>query len=138
MRILVDTNVCLDILQKRPEFYDLAKNALFLASAKRFKLFITTATVMDIIYITRKFFQDNSFQKAAVQEFISAFKILNVSKKNIKYAFSGVMKDFEDAVQADCSKAHFMNLILTRNVKDFVNSPVKALSPKDFIIQFNK
>ena len=48
------------------------------------------------------------------------------------------MKDFEDAVQADRSKAHFMNLILTRNVKDFVNSPVKALSPKDFIIQFNK
>lgn len=32
MRILVDTNICLDILQKRPEFYDNSKTALFLAS----------------------------------------------------------------------------------------------------------
>jgi predicted nucleic acid-binding protein len=88
MRVLVDTNICLDILQKRPEFYDLSKNALFLASAKKFKMFITTTTVMDIIYITRKYFQDNTLQKSAVQEFISAFKILNVSKRNIKYAFS--------------------------------------------------
>ena len=138
MRVLVDTNICLDILQKRPEFYDLSKNALFLASAKKFNLFITTATVMDIMYITRKHFQDNSFQKSVVQEFVSAFNLLKVSKGNIKYAFSGGMKDFEDAVQADCAKRHFINVILTRNVKDFVNSPVKALSPKDFITQFNK
>ena len=52
MRILVDTNICLDILQKRPEFYDNSKTALFLASDKNYKLFITTATVMDIMYIT--------------------------------------------------------------------------------------
>ena len=32
MRILVDTNICLDILQKRSDFYDTSKNALFLAS----------------------------------------------------------------------------------------------------------
>lgn len=39
MRILVDTNICLDILQKRPEFYDNSKTALFLAS-KLYKLIV--------------------------------------------------------------------------------------------------
>ena len=136
MRILVDTNICLDILQKRPEFYDNSKTALFLASKKNFKLFITTATVMDIMYITRKHFQYNSIQKTFVQEFVSAFNLLKVSKRNIKYAFSSPMKDFEDAVQSDCSKTHFVKLIITRNIKDFNNSPVKAISPEDFIKQF--
>lgn len=91
---------------------------------------------MDIMYITRKYFQDNTVQKSVVQNFISVFHLLKVSKRNIKYAFLGDMKDFEDAVQAECSKSHFVNLIITRNIKDFVNSPVKALSPEDFIKRF--
>ena len=48
MRILIDTNICLDILQNRPGLYDSSKNALLLASDKKCKMFITTATVMDI------------------------------------------------------------------------------------------
>lgn len=138
MRILVDTNICLDILQKRPGLYNTSKDALLLASKKNYKLFITTATVMDIMYITRKYFQDQSVQKSVVQGFISVFNLLKVSKRNIKYGFSGQMKDFEDAVQSDCSKSHFVNLIISRNIKDFINSPVKALSPEDFINLYNK
>ena len=46
---------------------------------------------------------------------------------------TGLMRDFEDAVQAYCAKRHRIDYIVTRNVKDFVNSPVKAISPEDFI-----
>ncbi len=133
MRILIDTNICLDILQNRPELCDSSKDALLLASNKKYKMFITTATVMDIMYITRKSFQNNSDQKKAVQNFISAFKLLKISKKNIEFGFSGIMKDFEDAVQAGCANTHLMNLIITRNVKDFINSPIEAVTPEDFI-----
>lgn len=133
MRILVDTNICLDILQKRNGFYDSSKDALFLASEKNCKICITTVTVMDIMYITRKHFADNSVQRNIVRDFISAFKLLKISKKNIAYGFAGLMKDFEDAVQASCAKSHFIDIVLTRNVKDFSNSPVRAMSPEDFI-----
>lgn len=136
MRILIDTNICLDILQNRPGLYDSSKNALLLASDKKYKMFITTATVMDIMYITRKSFQDNSEQKSAVQNFISAFKLLRISKKSIDFAFSGIMKDFEDAVQAACAKSHSIHLILTRNIKDFASSPVKAITPESFIAMY--
>ena len=40
MRILIDTNICLDILQKRPELYDSSKNALLLASDKKCNMFL--------------------------------------------------------------------------------------------------
>ena len=136
MRILLDTNICLDILQNRQEFYDSSKNALFLASERNFKLYITTTTVMDIMYITRKYFQDNNQQRNVVYQFITAFRILKISSKDIKYGFSGIMKDFEDAVQANCSKANHIKYIVTRNTKDYVNSPIKAITPEDFIKQF--
>lgn len=135
MRILVDTNICLDILQNRPGLFQSSRDALIQASDKGYKLYITTATVMDIMYITRKSFLDNAQQKVTVENFISAFKLLKIAKKDIKYAFSGVMKDFEDAVQAKCAKSHRLNLIITRNIKDFINSPVKAITPEDFIKQ---
>mgnify|MGYP002627347932 CR=1 FL=1 len=46
------------------------------------------------------------------------------------------MNDFEDAVQASCAKKHFIDLIITRNVKDFTNSPVYAIIPDDFLNEF--
>ena len=106
MRILVDTNICLDILQKRTGLYQSSRDALITASDKCYKLYLTTATVMDIMYITRKTFSDNVQQKVTVEGFIAAFKLLKISKKDIKFAFSGVMKDFEDAVQSKCAKSH--------------------------------
>ncbi|MBR1404746.1 MAG: PIN domain-containing protein [Treponema sp.] len=133
MRILIDTNICLDILQKRPEFYDSSKNALLYASQKNYKLYLTSATVMDIMYITRKSFDNSAEQKTVVKDFVSAFRFLKISKKNVNFGFLGVIKDFEDAVQASCAKKHFLNLIITRNIKDFVNSPVKAITPEEFL-----
>lgn len=133
MRILVDTNICLDILQKRTNLFESSKSALLLASEKNFKLYITTATVMDIMYITRKFFESSSQQKKIIQQFISSFKLLKISKQNICKAFTGPTKDFEDAVQINCAKSNLLNLILTRNITDFIKSPVKALTPENFL-----
>ena len=87
MKVLIDTNICLDILQNRPGLYNSSKDALLLASDKNLKMFLTTTTVMDIMYITRKSFNNNSDQKNAVQNFISEFKLLKISKRNINFGF---------------------------------------------------
>ena len=52
MRILIDTNICLDILQKRPDFYENSKKALLHASEKNYKLYLTSVSVMDQCYHT--------------------------------------------------------------------------------------
>ncbi|MBO4321320.1 MAG: PIN domain-containing protein, partial [Treponema sp.] len=61
------------------------------------------------------------------------FKILPVSKKQIKQAFDSPMNDFEDAVQAFCAKRAGVKLIITRNTKDYSFSPVSVLTPSDFL-----
>lgn len=56
-----------------------------------------------------------------------------INSKDLKFAFTGVMSDFEDALQAYCAKRYHIDYIITRNSKDFQLSPVKAIEPVDFI-----
>jgi PIN domain len=41
--------------------------------------------------------------------------------------------DFEDALQSVCAKQFEADFIVTRNVKDYKLSPIKAVSPADFV-----
>lgn len=132
MKVLIDTNVCLDIIQNRHLFYATSKNAITNAVMNH-KAYITTATVMDIMYITRKFFSDSKLQRASILNFISNFHILKVTQKDLNVSFLSSMSDFEDAVQANCARRNHIKLIVTRNVKDFAVSPVKAVLPEDFL-----
>lgn len=47
------------------------------------------------------------------------------------------MADFEDAVQAFCAKNAGAKIIITRNIQDYKLSPVKAVTPKDFLDKAN-
>ncbi len=43
------------------------------------------------------------------------------------------MKDFEDAVQTESAKLNGIEIIITRNKKDFKNSGLTVLSPDEYI-----
>lgn len=133
MKILFDTNVYIDILAQRSGFVAAAKNAFKYAVNKKCSIYITTTTVTDIMYVLRKHFGDANLQRKTVKNFISNLKLARVHKKDFNFAFSGIMSDFEDAVQASCAKRYHIDCIVTRNIKDFVNSPVKAVTPIDFL-----
>ena len=132
MKLLIDTNVIIDIINKRPQFIQDSYNSLQLVF-KNHTACISTTTITDVIYITRKSFEDSEEQKQKLSDFFSKFKILPVTKKQIKQAFTSPMKDFEDAVQAFSAKKAGVKLIITRNTKDYIHSPVKAISPTDFL-----
>ena len=132
MKILIDTNVIIDIINNRKEFVQDSFAALQVV-LKEHKACISTTTVTDVIYITKKAFEDSESQKQTLSVFFSKLKILPVTKKQIKQAFSSPMKDFEDAVQAFCAKKAGAKLIITRNTKDYALSPVKAITPADFL-----
>lgn len=133
MKILFDTNVYIDILANRKDFVAFSKDAFKKAVSKNCSIYITTTSVTDIMYVLRKYFGDAKVQRTTVGNFISNLKLARVHKKDFDFAFSGVMTDFEDAVQASCAKRYHLDLIVTRNVKDFANSPVKTVTPQEFL-----
>ena len=137
MRVLADTNIILDILQNRQPFFKASYVSLQLA-LKKCTVYISATTVTDVVYITRRFFNNSTEQKKVLADFFSQFKICSVKNKQLKQAFSSEMPDFEDAVQAFCARKNRISYIITRNTKDYKFSPVKAIEPSDFNILIGK
>ncbi len=94
---------------------------------------VSTTTITDIIYLSKKLFNGSERQKMILSQFFVDFKIVSVTKKVIQSAFVSPMTDFEDAVQAFVAKGKRAKLIITRNTKDYELSPVKAVTPSDFV-----
>ena len=132
MRVLFDTNIILDVINKRTPFLQDSYTALKLAY-NFYTPCISTTTITDAVYISKKSFVDSEEQKRILSDFFSDFKICAVTKSQIKQTFKSTMSDFEDAVQAFCAKQHHIKYIVTRNIKDYKFSPVEAIEPADFL-----
>ena len=127
MRLLLDTNIIVDVLSKRDGYMDSLK-ILRCCEAKRAEGYVSAITVTDVMYILRKNAAVENARESLLA-LISIVDVADVTRADIKGAFSCGMKDFEDAAQAMCAGRIGADFIVTRNVKDFVLSPVQAVTP---------
>ena len=67
---------------------------------------------------------------------LAAFRIGNLDHTAWEEARTLAMTDFEDAAVAMVAKTSGSDFIVTRNVDDFLRSPVPAITPVDFLSQF--
>ena len=133
MTVFLDTNILIDILTKRIPFYHDSFDCYKSLIINKCKIAVSTVTVADIMYITRKHFSDSAQQRTEVLNFLKTMRIVNTKKSDLKYAFYSSFSDFEDALQAHCSKRIHAKYIITRNVKHYQLSPVKAVTPTEFM-----
>lgn len=131
MKVLLDTNIIVDILSKR-EGYEDSLQVLRYCEIKKIDGYVSTTTVTDVMYILRKHLPPDKLREV-VQTLLSTVGVSGVQKADITHAFYGVMKDFEDAVQASCAKRIKAEYIVTRNLRNFEESPVQAISPADLL-----
>jgi predicted nucleic acid-binding protein len=135
MKILLDTNVIIDVISKR-DGYKSSLDLLKCCEDKKFSGYITTVSITDIMYILRRYSQQNILRKT-MQNLMKILETAEVSKNDIQRAFVSDMGDLEDGVQAYCGFRYEVEYIITRNLSDFEFSPIKAISPKDFLILHN-
>ena len=129
MKLLLDTNVVIDIVSKRPG-YAISRDILRFCELGKANGFVSTTTVTDAVYILKKYLTSGDAREA-VLTLLHIVDLAVVQKSDIAYALIGGWKDFEDAVQAACAARNKMNYIVTRNIGDFVDSAVKAVSPDE-------
>jgi predicted nucleic acid-binding protein len=131
MKLLLDTNIVVDIISRRAG-YEESLNVLRCCEVKRIEGIVSAATVLDVMYILRKHISPADV-KDAVQTLITIVDVADVKKCDITGAFDSAMKDFEDAAQSLCAQRNRADYIVTRNVRDFSNSPVPAILPGDVL-----
>ena len=130
--ILVDTNVILDVLCAREPFADASEAVLNLCEDGVVCGRISALSIPNIVYIMRKEL-DAALVESVVDSLDIAVGIAELRPSDLKAAASMRWKDYEDAVQAATAKRLGADFIVTRNVKDFLYSPVPAIEPAEFL-----
>lgn len=129
MRIMLDTNVMIDILERREPFftdsYLVLRNALLNGDLCMMPVSVTT----DIAYILRK----NPNMKTKLLELSDMVTLTDVLPTDFQEALNSEITDFEDALLVANAKRNKADCIVTRNAKDFVGSQVDAVTPKELL-----
>lgn len=136
MNVLIDTNVILDAVTGRAPFNENAKKIFLLAAEDKINASITANSVTDIYYLTRKHLQDTEEAKIVLLKLFTLFKILDVTGADCEKALELNVSDYEDSLIATCARRNKADWIISRNTKDFSNSPVPAITPNDFLTKF--
>ena len=130
MNILIDTNVILDVLCNRADFVEDALKVFRLCEAEQITGYISALSVPNIVYIMRKEL-DNTRIKEILNILTSIFTVVELRESDLIQAADMEFSDYEDALQAVCASRAKTSYIVTRNIKDFRNSPVPAIKPSE-------
>ena len=132
MTLFIDTNILIDLLSGREPFKSTSFNFFIKSVQDKCELVVSASSITDVMYIMRKYLDDKTQLRAVVQNLLVSFTIADVTSEHIRNAFQSPMEDYEDAVLAECALQSKANYIITRDKKDFINSPVPTLTPEEY------
>lgn len=136
MKVLIDTNIILDVLCKRKDFVFNSELIFKYCELKSIDGYISALSIPNIIYIMRKELDSKKITEI-INILTAIFKIIELNESDIKKALSLDMPDYEDALQSIQATRIKANYIITRNVKDYKNSEIKSLTPEEFLKIYN-
>ncbi|MEI7594838.1 MAG: PIN domain-containing protein [Bacteroidota bacterium] len=130
--VLIDTNIILDFFLERKPFFHDALKIFTLAERKKIKVFVTSLSYSNSYYILRQVGSHDTVIES-LKKLAKITEILCVDSNTVDLALSSDFKDFEDALQylAALQKSK-INIIITRNTKDYKNSKLPVMTPEDY------
>lgn len=139
MRILVDTNVFLDLLLKREPYFEDGVRFIEHCKANRNELYINAMSFRDIEYVLRKQINDKNLIKDIMNKIYCLItKIIPITPDDAIEAIFNPGKDFEDTLIANSAERAMLDCIVTSNPKHFVDSKIRAFSLKEINKAFEK
>ncbi|MCH3988347.1 MAG: PIN domain-containing protein [Lachnospiraceae bacterium] len=136
MKLLVDANILLDVLQAREPYLKDSSLIWKLCETGEVQGYASALTFANLIYIMRKQLDAKGIHDV-LNKMQMIFHIAALSEAELKQASEMEWKDFEDAIQCATAERIGADFIITRNVKDFLQSrKVSALTPAEFLERY--
>lgn len=133
MRLMIDTNIILDVLLSRDPFFTDSREILKLCEERKIQGFISVSAITDLFYITRKALGSVEDTYRVINAILNIVRVLTVTNTDVLNAFQVKARDFEDCLLATCAKSNKCDGIVTRNKKDFADFGVSLYSPEELI-----
>ena len=135
MKVLVDTNIIIDVLEQRKPFFKDSYRLIQLGLQGKLETIMSAGAVTDVYYIISRSIRDAKKAKEKIAALTTLVNICNITANDINTALTLDMADFEDAVISSIAKREKVDFIITRNEADFSASLVPAINPSQFLKQ---
>lgn len=131
--ILLDTNVVLDVIQRREPHYRASAAVMDRVIRRKVAGALPAHAITTIHFIITRH-QNRNIAAQAIQWLLKHFTVASVGKTELLRAQALGWSDFEDAVVAAAAESSGCDTILSRNVRDFNGSPVPAVTPEEYLL----
>lgn len=133
MRILVDTNIFLDLFLKRDGCWENAQTFFHNCKKAKAEIYITSMSLRDIEYAIHRSTHDSFLaRKAIVDAYSLCRSVIGISGDDAIESIYSDIKDFEDSLIVEAARNGMMNLIITNNLKDYRNCSFPVMTPKEY------
>ena len=132
-KVFIDTDVILDLLAQRIPHYHFSAVLFTIAEMKKLELYTTPLIFAKTLYILRKQL-GNEEAKKALRKLRVLIHIIDSSEAVVDKALNSDFTDFEDAIQYYTSQENGINILLTRNLRDYKNASLIVQTPEAFLV----
>ena len=132
MKLLIDANILLDVLQNREPHVQASSVIWKLCETEKAKGYVSALTFANLVYIMRKELDPKKIEET-LQALSLIFEFADFNVSDLSRAAELDWDDFEDAVQSVTAERVHADYIITRNVRDFAKSKVIAFTPSELI-----
>jgi predicted nucleic acid-binding protein len=130
--ILVDLNIIIDYLDKR-EGHEKALEIIIQCCLKKATGYVCAHEITTLSYFLDKNVKDKNKNIKIISGLLKIFEVIEINKAILEKSLFSDLSDYEDAVIEISAKEKNIDCIITRNIKDFKKSRVKALLPEAYL-----
>ena len=131
-RLLLDTNILIDLLARRVPFYDEAVGLFLLAETQSVQLSVSSISMVNIHYVLKRQLSEQKVRKV-LTDLRLLVGVLPMNQKISDLALNSDFKDFEDAIQYHTALEFAQEVIITRNLQDFKQSSIPVMTAGQFV-----
>ncbi|MEK7298839.1 MAG: PIN domain-containing protein [Candidatus Margulisiibacteriota bacterium] len=132
MKVLLDTNIWLDIFLNRPGHFEDSAEVLNLAEQGAWDVILAAHSIPTLYYLLKKGLGTVQ-TKALLSDILIRFQIGELNQKVFISAQKLPISDYEDALVCEIAHREGCDAIVTRNQADFKHSLVKSFTPQAFL-----
>lgn len=126
-RVLVDTDVILDLLLERQPFFPAATRLFQAFEEKKLDGYVSSLAYANLFYVLRKHV-GGPRAIAILRKLRLITRVLAVEEKTIDLALASTFSDFEDAIQYYSALEAHLDAIVTRNDRDYKSATIAVVT----------
>ena len=132
MKVLIDGNILLDVLQRREPHFEASSKVWKLCETDQLEGYVSALTFADLVYVMRKELSPESIHEV-LKKLGLIFRFTELAVPDLTEAAEMKWNDYEDAVQAATARRIHAECIVTRNIRDYLQSKVPAFTPAELL-----